>query len=77
MGFKIEDGLDQRDARASMDSSGSGRTDPLHYLDPKSRAQAWYDAGLQMVRDGLIDRGALLGHDQLRRRRTRKAKSAA
>ena len=30
------------------------RTDPLHYLDPKSRAQAWYDAGLQMVREGLI-----------------------
>src|SRR5207244_7941648 len=31
------------------------RTDPLHYLDPKSRAQAWYEAGLQMVREGLID----------------------
>ena len=31
------------------------RTDPLHYLDPKKRAQAWYDAGLQMVREGLID----------------------
>ncbi len=31
------------------------RTDPLHYLDPKKRAQAWYDTGLQMVREGLID----------------------
>jgi len=24
-------------------------------LDPKKRAQAWYDAGIQMVREGLID----------------------
>jgi N4-(beta-N-acetylglucosaminyl)-L-asparaginase len=27
----------------------------LHYLSPKERAQAWYDAGIQMVREGLID----------------------
>jgi N4-(beta-N-acetylglucosaminyl)-L-asparaginase len=31
------------------------RTDPEHYLDPKKRADAWHQAGLQMVRDGLID----------------------
>jgi N4-(beta-N-acetylglucosaminyl)-L-asparaginase len=31
------------------------RTDPEHYLDPKKRAQAWYDAGVQMVREGLIE----------------------
>jgi len=32
------------------------RVDPQHYLDPKKRGQAWFDAGLQMAREGLIDR---------------------
>jgi N4-(beta-N-acetylglucosaminyl)-L-asparaginase len=31
------------------------RTDPTHYLDPQQRARAWYEAGLQMAREGLID----------------------
>jgi N4-(beta-N-acetylglucosaminyl)-L-asparaginase len=31
------------------------RTDPAHYLDPDRRGQAGYDAGIQMVREGLID----------------------
>ena len=66
MGFKIEDGLINDKAR-ELWLEWKRRTDPLHYLDPKKRAQAWNDAGLQMVREGLIERGHVLGHDQLRR----------
>src|SRR5919108_1950637 len=54
MGFKIEEGLINETARKQW-LEWKRRTDPLHYLDPKKRAQAWYDAGLQMVREGLID----------------------
>jgi N4-(beta-N-acetylglucosaminyl)-L-asparaginase len=54
MGFKIEEGLINDVARQRW-LEWKRRTDPLHYLDPKTRAQAWYDAGLQMVREGLID----------------------
>src|SRR5213075_401428 len=31
------------------------RIDHAHYPDPKTRGQAWYDAGRQMAREGLID----------------------
>src|SRR5216683_1865806 len=54
MGFKIEEGLINETARKQW-LEWKRRTDPLHYLSPKDRAQAWYDAGLQMVREGLID----------------------
>src|SRR6188474_1884011 len=54
MGIKIEEGLINETARKQW-LEWKRRTDPLHYLDPKTRAQAWYDAGLQMVREGLID----------------------
>ncbi len=54
MGIKIEDGLINETARKQW-LEWKRRTDPLHYLDPKKRAQAWYDVGLQMVREGLID----------------------
>ncbi len=54
MGFKIEDGLINPKAR-ELWLEWKRRTDPEHYLDPKKRAQAWYDTGLQMVREGLID----------------------
>src|SRR5213593_18356 len=54
MGIKIEEGLINETARKQW-LEWKRRTDPLHYLDPKSRAQAWYDAGVQMVREGLID----------------------
>ena len=53
MGFKIEEGLINEKARGLW-LEWKRRTDPLHYLDPKKRAQAWNDAGLQMVREGLI-----------------------
>ena len=54
MGFKIEDDLNTEKSR-TLWLEWKRRTDPDHYLDPKKRAQAWYDAGLQMVREGLID----------------------
>jgi N4-(beta-N-acetylglucosaminyl)-L-asparaginase len=55
MGFTIEDDLNTPKSRALW-LEWKRRTDPEHYLDPKKRGQAWYDAGLQMVREGLIDR---------------------
>ena len=54
MGIKIEEGLINETARKQW-LEWKRRTDPLHYLDPKKRSQAWYDVGLQMVREGLID----------------------
>src|SRR6266851_6601982 len=54
VGFKIEDDLNT-DRSRSLWLEWKRRTDPEHYLDPKKRARAWYDAGLQMVREGLID----------------------
>ena len=58
-GLRARDGLQDRagldhDVARQRWLEWKRRTDPLHYLDPKSRAQAWYDAGLQMVREGLI-----------------------
>jgi len=54
MGFKIEEDLNTDESR-KLWLEWKRRIDPDHYLDPKKRAQAWYDAGLQMVREGLID----------------------
>src|SRR5262249_38508130 len=54
MGFKIEDDLNTEKSRALW-LEWKRRTDPSHYLDPKKRTQAWFEAGLQMVREGLID----------------------
>jgi len=54
MGFKIEDDLNTDESRRLW-LEWKRRIDPGHYLDPKKRGQAWYDAGLQMAREGLID----------------------
>ena len=54
MGFRIEDDLNTEKSR-SLWLEWKRRTDPQHYLDPKQRAEAWYETGLQLVRDGLID----------------------
>jgi N4-(beta-N-acetylglucosaminyl)-L-asparaginase len=54
MGFKIEPDMITDKAR-NLWLEWKRRTDPEHYLDPKKRAQAWYDAGIQMVREGLLD----------------------
>jgi N4-(beta-N-acetylglucosaminyl)-L-asparaginase len=54
MGFKIEDDLNTEKSRALW-LEWKRRVDPEHYLDPKKRERAGYEAGLQMVREGLID----------------------
>jgi N4-(beta-N-acetylglucosaminyl)-L-asparaginase len=54
MGLPIEADLNTERSRARW-LEWKRRTDPLHYLDPERRGQAWHEAGLQMVRDGLID----------------------
>jgi N4-(beta-N-acetylglucosaminyl)-L-asparaginase len=60
MGFRIEDDLNTEKSRALW-LEWKRRVDPAHYLDPKKRAEAWYDAGLQMAREGLIDREHYFG----------------
>jgi N4-(beta-N-acetylglucosaminyl)-L-asparaginase len=54
MGFTIESDLNTERSR-SLWLEWKRRIDPDHYLDPAKRAQAWHEAGLQMVREGLID----------------------
>jgi N4-(beta-N-acetylglucosaminyl)-L-asparaginase len=54
MGFKIEENLITEKSR-KLWLEWKRRTDPDHYLDPKSRSEAWHRAGLQMVAEGLID----------------------
>ena len=54
MGFKIEDDLNTEKSR-KLWLEWKRRVDPEHYLDPAGRAEAGHKAGLQMVRDGLID----------------------
>jgi N4-(beta-N-acetylglucosaminyl)-L-asparaginase len=53
-GFTIEDDLNTERSRSRW-LEWKRRTDPEHFPDPKQRAQAGYEAGLQMVREGLID----------------------
>jgi N4-(beta-N-acetylglucosaminyl)-L-asparaginase len=55
MGFKIEDDLNTDHSRGLW-LEWKRRTDPSHYLDPKTRAEVWRRAGQQMVAEGLIDR---------------------
>jgi len=54
MGFTIEDDLNTPRSR-ELWLNWKRRIDPEHYLDPKKRAEAGFAAGLQMVREGLID----------------------
>src|SRR5437867_6082079 len=54
MGFKIEDDLNTEKSRKAW-LEWKRRTDPLHYLDPKDRAEAWRRAGSDMIAEGLID----------------------
>ena len=53
LGFEIEDDLNTERSR-EMWLEWKRRVDPAHYLDPETRTQAAHDAGLSMVRDGLI-----------------------
>jgi len=54
VGFQIEDDLNTEKSRRLW-LEWKRRTDPQHYLNPKERAEAGFKAGLQMVREGLID----------------------
>jgi N4-(beta-N-acetylglucosaminyl)-L-asparaginase len=54
MGFEIEPGLIGDTARQRW-LEWKRRTDPGHYLDPKTRAELGAKVGLDMVREGLID----------------------
>jgi N4-(beta-N-acetylglucosaminyl)-L-asparaginase len=53
LGFEIEDDLNTERSR-KMWLEWKRRIDPAHYLDPEKRSQAAHEAGLGMVRDGLI-----------------------
>jgi N4-(beta-N-acetylglucosaminyl)-L-asparaginase len=54
LGFEIEADLNTERSRATW-LEWKRRVDPEHYLDPKKRSGAGLEAGLSMVRDGLID----------------------
>lgn len=54
MGFTIEDDLNTPESRRLW-LEWKRRIDPEHFLDPDKRAAAGYEAGLSMVRDGLIN----------------------
>jgi N4-(beta-N-acetylglucosaminyl)-L-asparaginase len=64
MGFKIEDDLNTENSRSKW-LEWKRRTDPLHYLDPKSRAEAGTRVALQMYGtincDGVNPRGEICG----------------
>lgn len=60
IGFEIEDDLNTEFSR-KMWLEWKRRIDPEHYLDPKERADAGFRAGLQMVREGLIDANHFYG----------------
>jgi len=53
MGIPVEDDLNTEKSRGLW-LEWKRRIDPDHYLDPKTRADASYRAGLTMVADGLI-----------------------
>ncbi len=60
MGFTIEADLNTERSR-KLWLEWKRRADPDHYLDSVKRSAASYEAGLQMVRDGLIEFDHLWG----------------
>ncbi|WP_291985957.1 N(4)-(beta-N-acetylglucosaminyl)-L-asparaginase [Luteitalea sp.] len=54
MGFTVEADLNTETSRRLW-LEWKRRLDPDHFLDPEKRADAAFDAGRSMVRDGLID----------------------
>jgi N4-(beta-N-acetylglucosaminyl)-L-asparaginase len=60
MGFVIEDDLNTPRSR-QLWLEWKRRIDPSHYLDPDKRGAAGFEAGLQMVADGLIDQDHFYG----------------
>jgi N4-(beta-N-acetylglucosaminyl)-L-asparaginase len=60
MGFTVEEDLNTETSRRLW-LEWKRRLDPEHFLDPEKRAQAGFEAGRSMVRDGLIDRAHYFG----------------
>jgi N4-(beta-N-acetylglucosaminyl)-L-asparaginase len=60
LGFKIEDDLNTENSRRLW-LEWKRRTDPGHYLDPQHRAEAGFQAAVQMAREGLISADHLWG----------------
>ncbi len=60
LGFTVEDDLNTEHSR-NMWLEWKRRVDPRHYLDPERRSQAAYDAGLKMLRDGLVEESHFWG----------------
>ena len=60
LGFEIEDDLNTEKSRRLW-LEWKRRIDPRHYLDPSKRAEAGYQAGLQMLAEGLIDESHFWG----------------
>jgi N4-(beta-N-acetylglucosaminyl)-L-asparaginase len=60
MGFTIEDDLNT-DRSRTLWLEWKRRADPDHYLDPTKRHEAGMRVGLEMVREGLIDREHFYG----------------
>ena len=60
LGFTVEDDLNTPNSRAKW-LEWKRRTDPLHYLDPKTRADAEHRIRLEMVADGLLNAEHMYG----------------
>lgn len=60
LGFTIEDDLNTPHSRDRW-LEWKRRTDPNHFLDPEERIRKGYEVGLQMVREGLLDRNSFWG----------------
>ena len=60
MGFEIEEDLNTEKSR-TLWLEWKRRIDPEHYLDPKRRTETGYRAGVEMVRDGMIEEDHLFG----------------
>jgi N4-(beta-N-acetylglucosaminyl)-L-asparaginase len=59
-GFKVEGDLNTEHSRRLW-LEWKRRTDPSHYLDPKQRSEAGFQAALQMANEGLLRRDHLWG----------------
>ncbi|MGH7461081.1 MAG: N(4)-(beta-N-acetylglucosaminyl)-L-asparaginase, partial [Longimicrobiales bacterium] len=60
LGFKIEDDLNTAESR-KLWLEWKRRVDPERWLDPNRRGEAGLEAGLSMVRDGLVREGSFFG----------------